>query len=270
MDCIKVVDLEVYAHHGVLEEEKKVGQYFYVSFDVYFDFSKAAASDNLTMSISYADMCMVVKAYMTSRVYDLIETVAEGIARELLMTYPQVREVRVLLKKPSAPIGEKVAYPAIEIRRGWHNVCLSVGSNIGERHETIKSAIELIGKHQSIRVLKESILIETDPWGGVEQGPYINGAIELETLMNPKELMGYLLGVESQHGRTRDVHWGARTLDLDILLYDDVISDDAYVVLPHPYMTKRRFVLEPLCEIAPFKVHPIYNKRIIELLEECQ
>lgn len=267
MDHIKVVDLEVFAYHGVLQEEKENGQTFLVSFDAYFDLSVCAASDDLNLSVSYAEMCHTVKEYMTSRVHDLIETVAEGIAKELLTTYDLIDHVKVILKKPSAPIGEPVAYPAIVIERGWHQVYIGMGSNMGDRYDILKQAIETIAKHRFIDVVKESGLVETEPWGKTDQPSFVNGALELRTLLNPRELMTYLLEVEQHFDRKRDEKWGPRTLDLDIILYDDLVSEDPYVVIPHPLMEHRAFVLEPLCDIAPFKVHPLLNKRIIQLLE---
>ncbi len=267
-DIIRVKDLEVFAHHGVLEEEKQNGQNFYVSFDAYVDIRPSAKTDNLDLSVSYADMCSTVKAYMTSKVYDLIETVAEGIAKELLTSYDLIDKVKVTLKKPSAPIGEKVDYPAIEIERGWHTAYIGIGSNIGDSKSILRGAVAQIKGNVMVKEMRQSTLIETEPWGNVDQASFLNGVIEFRTLMSPRDLMTYLLDVEQQFDRKREMKWGPRTLDLDILLYDDLVSEDPHVIVPHPLMCEREFVLNPLSELVPYKVHPLLNKRIQEIYDD--
>lgn len=267
MDNILVKDLEVYAYHGVLEEEKKVGQLFLVSFQTFFDLRDSSRRDDLMLSISYADLCQTVKSFMTSHTYDLIETVAEGIARTLLLTYDKIEKVSVTLKKPDAPIGEKVRYPAICINRSWHKVFIGLGSNMGERKEIIQNAITILDKYEAIRVKNRSSLIETEPWGNEDQSAFINCVCKIETWLSAKELMSLLLEIEKEFGRKRTSHWGPRTLDLDILFYDQLITDDPYIVIPHPLLHKRLFVLESLCELNPYIVHPLLRKRVIELKE---
>jgi dihydroneopterin aldolase/2-amino-4-hydroxy-6-hydroxymethyldihydropteridine diphosphokinase len=268
MDCIRVVDLAVSACHGVLDEEKHNEQVFLVSLDLYLDISESAEKDDLSLSVSYADICKTVKEHMTSRVCNLIETVAEGIAKEILIKYEKIRRVKVILKKPSAPIGEPVKYPAVIIERSWHSVYISVGSNLGESKRYIQEAIESISHHDFIRLKQVSKLIKTKPWGKVDQPAFLNAAFEIETLLSPKKLMNYLLEVEQNFNRKRDEKWGPRTLDLDIIFYDDLISEDPFVVIPHPLMQDRMFVLQVLCEISPYKVHPILKKRVVELRDE--
>ena len=111
-------------------------------------------------------------------------------------------------------------------------------------------------------------MIETEPYGGVEQDNFLNGCLELETLLTPYELLDVLHKAEQQEKRERLIHWGPRTLDMDLLFYDDLIQDDPVLVLPHPEIQKRTFVLEPLAQIAPYLVHPLLHKRVKDLLEE--
>ena len=112
--------------------------------------------------------------------------------------------------------------------------------------------------------------VTVEPYGGVDQDDFLNGCLELETLLTPHELLEVLHKAEQQEKRERLIHWGPRTLDLDLLFYDDEILESPELVVPHPEIEKRTFVLEPLAQIAPWKVHPVLKKRIKTLLEELE
>ena len=118
-----------------------------------------------------------------------------------------------------------------------------------------------------IKITKTSSFIVTEPWGNEDQEEFLNGAIKVETYLTPRELMTELLRIELELGRVREIKWGPRIIDLDIVLYDDVISNDEFIILPHPLMHLRDFVLKPLNEIAPYALHPLKNKRVFELLD---
>jgi dihydroneopterin aldolase/2-amino-4-hydroxy-6-hydroxymethyldihydropteridine diphosphokinase len=266
MDYISVKDLEIYGYHGVLEAEKQQGQFFYISLDAFFSLLKAGQSDVLEESVSYADMCYTVERVVKKERFDLIEALAERIAHELLTTYPLLESIRVKVKKPHAPIGRPVKYASVTIERAWHKAYISMGSNIGDVKGNLNGAIAALNEMNTVRVTKVSKFIETKPWGVMDQANFLNGAIEIETLLSPQLLMSALLLVEKNLGRERIIHWGPRTLDLDIIFYDDLISNDPIVILPHPRMEQRMFVLEPLCEIAPYMLHPVLKKRIFELM----
>lgn len=264
MDYIEVVDLEIFAYHGVLDHEKKDGQNFYVSFKAYMDLEPSALTDDLSLSVSYADMCATVKSFVQGSVYDLIEKVADGAAKKLLHTYELINRVELWVKKPSAPIGEPVAYPQVYVDRSWHKAYIAIGSNMGDRRKTIDGSIENLNTEEG-QVTKLASIIETEPWGPVEQEGYLNTVVEYRTLLSPQRLMTFLLEVEQAYGRERKEHWGPRTLDLDIIFYDDLVTDDPYVILPHPYMHERAFVLEPMMELCPNKVHPLLKQRVKDL-----
>ncbi len=266
MDYITIEDLEVFANHGLYEEEANLGQKFLVSVKLFFDASAAGRSDDLDKSVNYAEACADITKWMQTNRCSLIETVAERLAAKLLKDYGIVRSVEVTVKKPWAPIGLPLECVSITIRRRWHTAYLSIGSNMGDREKYLRDGIEFIKNNDSVRVLKVSTLIETEPYGGVEQDDYLNGAVKLETLLDPHELLSLLHDAENEAGRKRDVRWGPRTLDMDIVLYDNMIVDDEDLTIPHVDMTNRDFVLRPLNEIAPNALHPVLRKTVSELL----
>jgi 2-amino-4-hydroxy-6-hydroxymethyldihydropteridine diphosphokinase len=144
---------------------------------------------------------------------------------------------------------------------------ISLGSNLGDRRGTLEAAIRALGEVPGVIVERVSSLHETEPVGGpAGQGMYLNAAAALETTLDPFELLRVLQHVEAQFGRVRTVRWGARSLDLDLLLFDDSIIDTPELSVPHPRLARRRFVLEPLAEIAPCAVEPVSRRTIAELL----
>ena len=129
---------------------------------------------------------------------------------------------------------------------------VGLGSNLGERAATIRRALELLDRARGVQVIAVSTLRETEPWGPVEQPPFLNGVAELETGLEPEALLAVLLEVERELGRTRSgERWGPRTIDLDLLLHGDAVLELPGLTLPHPRLHERRFALEPLAELAP-------------------
>lgn len=130
-------------------------------------------------------------------------------------------------------------------------VFIGIGSNLGDRQENIAKALESLKQTAGITIKKVSSIIETKPWAGPSQGKYLNAVIEIDTQIEPKELLKITQQIEHDLGRVREVINGPRTIDLDILLYDDVIMDSSDLIIPHPRMWERDFVMRPLTEIAP-------------------
>ena len=143
---------------------------------------------------------------------------------------------------------------------------IGIGSNIGDKTANCKKAIELLKENPQIKVTKISDFYETEPVGYKKQEWFVNCAVEIETDLNPQELLLLCHMIESELGRERKIKYGPRTIDLDILLYNNDIIDTIGLKIPHPEMHKRRFVLEPLSDIAPDAVHPVLKKAIVELL----
>ncbi|WP_029075437.1 2-amino-4-hydroxy-6-hydroxymethyldihydropteridine diphosphokinase [Kaistia adipata] len=128
---------------------------------------------------------------------------------------------------------------------------LGLGSNLGDRAATLRAAITALDAAPGVRVTRTSSLYETPPWGPVPQGPYLNACIGVETILSPRALLELGLAIERDHGRERAIRWGPRTLDIDLLLYGSDHVDEDGLIVPHPRMAERAFVLVPLSEIAP-------------------
>lgn len=148
------------------------------------------------------------------------------------------------------------------------HIFLALGSNIGDREEYFKRAINEL--REKINIKKQSTWLETAPVGGPdEQGNYLNGVLEGETILSPEELLDFTQQIENNLGRDRNVErWGPRVIDIDILFYDDLILKSERLTIPHKEIQDRFFVLEPLCEIAPDFVHPEIKKSIGEILRD--
>ena len=169
-----------------------------------------------------------------------------------------------IISKPLSKKDKK----ALKLKKGPHIAYLGLGSNVGDREEYIEQAIFLLSKTPGIKIRKKSANYETEPEGNSDQPQFLNAAIEVQTMFDPYKLLSVLHETENALGRERDVEWGPRTIDLDILLYDNQIVSDDKLQIPHPLLHERLFVLKPLSEIAPKALHPALEKTIIDIYEE--
>ena len=149
-----------------------------------------------------------------------------------------------------------------------HKVLIGIGSNLGSPQENCKKAISLLYELESISILKQSSLYQSEPIGKKNQPWFVNAAIEIQTTLSPESLLKTLLNIEQQMGRTRSEKWGPRVIDLDILDYEGKTINSKSLTLPHPEMLNRRFVLEPLSEISGSTTHPVEKNSIQNLLNE--
>lgn len=270
MGHIGIRDLEIYAYHGVYPEEREKGQKFYVSADLYLDTWNAEHNDALEDSVNYGTVCQYILDYMTRENHMLIERAACEICENILLDFPKVNRVRLRLYKPEAPIPMHFGTVFVEIERGWKDVYLAVGSNMGDRENLIHHSIELLSKTRGVEVKEISTLIETEPYGYTEQDKFLNGCLHVRTWLPPEELLHRMQEIEQLLHRERKIHWGPRTIDLDMILYGQQVIHTKELSVPHPDMNNRSFVLKPLDEIAGWVWHPTAQKTIHQLNEELR
>ncbi len=150
-----------------------------------------------------------------------------------------------------------------------HQAWIAFGSNLGERLENLKAALNLLVANPQIELHRKSSVYQTAPVGGPgNQNDYFNAVVALETSLDPTHLLRLCLAVEDELGRVRKEVNGPRTIDLDLLLYGDLIIDTVELILPHPRLAERLFVLDPLAEIAPDAIHPLLSRSIIDLRKQ--
>lgn len=268
MDSIVIEGLEVYCKHGVFPEENKLGQKFIVNATLYTETRKAGLGDELDKSIDYGQVCHFITEFMKNNTYKLIEAVAENLAKQMLLTISSLKEVALEIKKPWAPIGLPLESVSVKINRRWHTAYIAIGSNMGNRQAYLDMAADEIDADENCVLLKIADAIETKPYGMEEQEDFLNSCMEIRTLYQPEELLNTCKRIEKRANRVKTVHWGPRTLDLDIIFYDDEVISEDYLAIPHAEMHKREFVLRPLAQIAPNKVHPLLHKRVVDMLAE--
>ncbi|MCM1263740.1 MAG: 2-amino-4-hydroxy-6-hydroxymethyldihydropteridine diphosphokinase [Butyrivibrio sp.] len=268
MDEIIIEDLRVYAHHGVYKEENEKGQNFYINAVLYTDTAAAGKGDNLALTTDYGKVCHFIHKLISESVYSLIETVAEKTAEAVLLEFPLLQGITLEIRKPEAPIGLEFQSVSVKITRVWHMACVALGSNIGDKEKYIDEAVGALANDVKCRLVKKSDYVKSTPYGGVEQDDFLNGAVMIKTLYTPHELLKRLNEIEQAAGRRRDIHWGPRTLDLDIIFYDDLVMDTDDLTIPHKDMQNRDFVLGPLVQIAPYVKHQALGKTVRQLYDD--
>lgn len=265
---INISNLEVYCNHGLMPEENKLGQKFIISASLY-PYLDEIEDDNIEKTIDYSSVCHEIYNYLKSKTFKLIETAAQKLCEHLLINVNNLQKIELEIKKPWAPIGLSLDYASVKVEKSWHTAYIGLGSNVGDKKSNIETAIKNL-EDTFNKVLKVSDLIITKPYGNTEQNDFLNGALKLKTLLSPFKLLKRLQELENQAKRKHDTHWGPRTLDLDILFYDDLVVSKCDLCIPHIDMQNRYFVLKPLSQICPNIMHPVLKKRICELLKETK
>lgn len=267
-DEIRIQGLSFFANHGVYEFETEQGQTFCVNVTLYMDNKNCFATDYIEDSTDYGKVCHFINDFLIEHTFHLIETAAEYTVRELLLAFPLLKGVKLEIEKPYAPVELDFKNISVCIERFRHTAYIAYGSNMGDRKKYIEDGLAELGMHPCVTLKKNSDMIETKPYGNEEQSDFLNGVCEIETLLSPEELLTELHRIEDLAHRSREIHWGPRTLDLDIIYYDELIMNTEELVIPHVDMENREFVLQPLAQIAKNLRHPIYKKTTAQLLAE--
>lgn len=270
MDEIRIDNLKVFAHHGVFEHENINGQNFFVNAVLYTDTEKAGTLDNLEFSTDYGSVCSLIQEVMTQNTFSLIESVAQKTAVEILKNFPLVESLDLEIRKPEAPVEMEFESLSVKIHRGWHTAVIALGSNIGDSRKYIENAVEQFENSEYVKNIKVSELIVTKPYGYTEQDDFLNGAMICKTVLSPQSLLDFMHTIENSADRRREIHWGPRTLDLDLIFYDDAVIDTPDLTVPHIDMQNRAFVLEPLNSISPYYRHPVLNLTVAQLFEKLK
>lgn len=274
-DQIRLDAIRVSGTIGVLAEEQQRAQPFEVDLVLDVDISAAGVSDDLTLSVDYGRPIAIAHRIVSGERHLLLERVATRIAEEVLQL-DGVEAVEVTVRKLKVPVAEDVASSAVRIRRErvdqsrtsrrWSTAYLAMGSNLGERRGQLRHALERLPFEQpggGLRITGVSGVYETDPVGGPDdQGAYLNMVVEIDTTLDPFQLLERCLATEQAGGRERSERWGPRTIDVDLLLFGDVRIESPQLTLPHPRMWERRFVLEPLADLAPERLSKDWSDRL--------
>ena len=265
-DRIALRGVRATGYHGVFEHERRDGQEFVVDVDVALDLSRAGETDDLADTYDYGALATAVVARVEGEPYDLIERLATVIADDVLRD-PRVEEVRVTVHKPQAPVPVPFDDVAVAVTRNRPAprhvpVVVAVGANLPRDEESaedsVRAAVEALAGTPGLTHVRASALFDTAPVGGPPDQPrYVNAVVTARTTLAPRTLLESLHAIEAGFGRTREVRWGARTLDLDLVQYGDpsagtdVVTDDPALTLPHPRAHERAFVLVPWADAHP-------------------
>lgn len=269
-DRIELRGLRVHGNHGVFDFEKRDGQDFVIDVTLHTCVSRAAATDDIGDTIHYGELAEDVAHIVEDNTFDLIETLASRIAEHCLGL---AEHVEVVVHKPGAPIqrsfndvsvtvvrsrddaacDEVAAADLVETENFETEAYLNLGANLGDPAKTLDQAVAALDRHPRITVLKRSSLYRTAPWGGVEQADFLNLGLIVGTSLPAQQLLAVAQGVEVACGRTRELRWGPRTLDIDLIRYGteqgELVLDTETLTLPHPRAHERAFVLAPWAEL---------------------
>ncbi|MCU4296691.1 2-amino-4-hydroxy-6-hydroxymethyldihydropteridine diphosphokinase [Brevibacterium permense] len=278
-DRIELRGLTVRGNHGVFDFEKREGQDFVIDVTLHTSVARAAATDDLAETIHYGELAEDVAGIVENNTFDLIETLAERIADHCLSL---CEHVEVVVHKPSAPIQRTFDDVRIRVERrradsaafsvgepemvadatpgsggedeGETEAYLNLGANLGDAADTLDQAVAALDRHPDITVTRRSSVFRTAPWGGVDQADFLNLGVLVTTTLSALELLSVAQGIEVACGRTRELRWGPRTLDIDLIRFGDedaeLRSRTPRLTLPHPRTHERAFVLAPWTELV--------------------
>lgn len=261
MDQILIDDLRVVTVIGALPHEREIAQPIRIDLAVDLDLRDAGLSDELDDTVNYGLVAEEVAQLVGDSKFVLLERLAAAVAEHVLR-FDRVEGVDVTVTKLRPPVPSPLRATAVRIRRTRaeatvpplrsHEVIVALGSNLGDREGFLRAAVHELGG-----VVAMSQVYETEPVGGPDdQGPYLNMVVRVDTSLDPFAFLRRCQRIEAAAMRQRTVRWGPRTLDVDVLFFDDVRIESPELTVPHPRIGERRFVLVPLAEIAPGRCPP--------------
>jgi dihydroneopterin aldolase/2-amino-4-hydroxy-6-hydroxymethyldihydropteridine diphosphokinase len=256
MDRILIDDLRVLTIIGALPHEREIAQPLRIDLSIGLDLRNAGRSDELNDTVHYGLVCERIVEMANDSKDILLERLAAKVA-DVVLEFDLVESVDVRVTKLRPPVPSPVESTSVAITRTRseaaappledHEVIVALGSNLGDRQGYLRFAVQELGN-----VVAMSQVFETEPVGGPDgQGAYLNMVVKVQTSLDPYAFIRRCQRIEANALRQRVVHWGPRTLDVDMLFYDDVQIDSERLTVPHPRINERRFVLTPLSEVAP-------------------
>lgn len=251
-------------YHGVLPEERSRGQRFLVDVELLVEDSFWPEKDDLQEVVDYASVYATVKEVVEGEAVNLLETLGEKLVTALFLRFP-VEEIALCIQKPEAPLGEGKGRAGVRLKRqrgewqqkkeqekqSWTLAYVGMGSNLGDRQAFLWQALGLLAVHPQVRLEKVSSFYETQPVGVAGQELFLNAVAEISTALSAERLLALLLKIEEKLGRRRPYPGAPRTIDLDLLLYGEERIELPDLIVPHPRLLERDFMLVPLLEIAP-------------------
>jgi len=267
MDRIDIDGLVVMTLVGALPHERELAQPIRLDLSLHVDLHDAGRSDELGDTVNYGDVSERVADVVRESKDVLLERLADRVA-EVLVGFDRVEAADVTVTKVRPPIPEHVETTSVRVTRRRadfetnprtsHTAIVALGSNLGDREDYLRGAVYRLGD-----LVAMSQVYETAPVGGPDgQGAYLNMVVVVRTPLDPFAFIRRCHQIESEALRQRVVHWGPRTLDVDLLFYDDITIDSPDLKVPHPRFAERRFVLAPLAEVAPERCPPDWDDRL--------
>ena len=269
MFSIIIKDLNLFGYHGVKESEKKDGQNFRFNIKILLNKDNFLSEDDLENTLNYSEVIKLIKRINSDNRFNLLETLSQTAAGRIMDMSPMIEKVTVKIEKTSPPIEENLESVGVEyildrksiedrgkgkIESSEIDVYMSLGSNIGNRENNLRKAVDLINRGPNIKVIRVSSIYETEPMYLKDQNSFYNIVLEARTGVEPGpfEMMGFLKGIEYSMGRKRvENKYGPRIIDIDLLYYGEMSIESDFLTVPHPGIDERKFVLVSLSEIAP-------------------
>lgn len=270
MNEIQIKEIKFRANHGVFDFEKEQGQEFILSLRIRTNFEETLFEDNLKNTIHYGIISEEAVEFLQENTFDLIETAAYRCSDMLFKKYNDINFLELSIAKPKAPVELDFKNILVNVKLKRNIVYISIGSSKGNKDKYFTNAINMLKETSGIYNILESKRYKSAPYGGVAKSEFLNSVIQIETILSPNTLLKVLNNIEDKLEREREKRWADRTIDLDILFYNKNIIDEKHLIIPHPEIEKRDFVLIPLLDLNKNLINPLTKKSIKESLEDLK